>query len=316
MKNINFFERPLISLAVALLISCTSSASLAQNNVIDLTVPAEQITDRKPSVKRKIAIARFSNETRSGQSFLVDNSGDRLGKQAADILSARLVESGNFLLFERLDKNEVDAEKILSGMASEGVSVDYLIVGSISEFGRSTESQSGVFQRAMIQKAVSTVNVRLIDVTTGRIIFATEGTGEATSEAKTTLGVGSRAGYDDSLTDSAISAAISQVTSNLAENMTNKPWRSYLLAKEEGNYFMSGGESQGINPGMILYVYENGQTVKNPQTGALITLPGNKIGTISVLQSIGEDEFNEVSIVSLLSGEISKPLENYYIQEE
>lgn len=305
-----------MKLTLGLLISSITSFCFAQNNVIDLTTPVQQATDTKPTVKRKIAIARFSNETRSGQSFLVDDSGDRLGKQAADILSTRLAETGSFLLFERIDQDEVDAEKLLSGMQEEGISVDYLIVGSISEFGRSTESQSGIFQRARIQKASSKVNVRLIDVSTGRIIFATEGAGEATSEAKTTFGVGSRAGYDDSLTDQAISAAISQVTSNLVENMTNKPWKSYLLATSDDNYIMSGGESQGINPGMMLYLYENGQTVKNPQTGASITLPGNQVGAIRVLQSLGEDEFNEISIVSLVRGEINMPLENYYIQEE
>ena len=57
-------------------------------------------------LKRKVAVARFTNETQSGTTFLVDDSGDRIGKQASDILSSRLAATGKFLMFERTDKDE------------------------------------------------------------------------------------------------------------------------------------------------------------------------------------------------------------------
>jgi len=289
--------------------------SVAQN-VIDATQAENVVTTPGVFLKRKVGIARFSNETQSGTSFLVDNSGDRLGKQAADILSARLTETGKFLMFERLDADNISAEQMLAGLKEEGVSIDYLIVGSVSEFGRSTDSESGIFQRTKTQRAYSKVNVRLIDVATGRILFATEGAGEATSETKKTLGAGSSAGYDQSLTDKSMSAAISQLISNLVENMTNKPWKSYLLDEEDGTYIISGGVSQGLQVGTVLHVYENGRKIKNPQTGAIISLPGKKVASIEVLTSIGEDEFNELSFVSLTSGSLSKSLENYYVSDK
>lgn len=290
-------------------------SSLAQD-VIDAT--ASDAIEEAPDffLKRKVGIARFSNETISGTTFLVDNSGDRLGKQAADILSARLTETGKFLMFERMDADNVTAEQMLAGLKEQGVSIDYLIVGSVSEFGRSTQSESGVFQRKKTQRAYAKVNVRLIDVATGRIIFATEGAGEATSEAKKTFGAGTSAGYDQSLTDKSMSAAISQLISNLVENMTNKPWKSYLLAEEEGDYIISGGPSQGLAPGKQLVVYQNGRTVKNPQTGATVSLPGKRVATIEVVTSFGEDEFNEISMVSIVSGGITKSLDNYYVSDK
>lgn len=301
-----------LTLSISLLIAGTANAQ----NVIDAT--QAQATEAEPAVflKRKVGIARFSNETQSGTSFLIDNSGDRLGKQAADILSARLAETGKFLMFERLDADEVSAEQMLAGLKEEGVAIDYLIVGSVSEFGRSTESESGIFSRKKTQTAYAKVNVRLIDVETGRIIFASEGAGEAESEAKKTLGVGSSAGYDQSLTDKAISAAISKLISNLAENMSNKAWKSYILAKEDDLFIISGGPSQGLTPGARLVVYENGRTVKNPQTGAMITLPGKQVAGIEVVTSVGEDEFNELSFVQLVSGSITKAFDNYYISDQ
>jgi curli biogenesis system outer membrane secretion channel CsgG len=289
---------------------------LFAQNVIDTTVSESVAEEPGIVLKRKVGIARFSNETQSGTTFLIDDSGDRLGKQAADILSARLAETGKFQMFERMDADDVSAEQMLAGLKEDGVSIDYLIVGSVSEFGRSTESESGVFQRKKTQKAYSKVNVRLIDVATGRIIFATEGAGEAITEAKKTFGAGSSAGYDQSLTDKAISAAISQLISNLVENMTSKPWRSYVLAEEDGSYIISGGAAQGLTPGLALVVYENGRKVKNPQTGAMVSLPGKQVATIEVVMSVGEDEFNEISFVELTSGTISKSFDNYYVSDK
>ena len=292
------------------------SGSALAENVVDASTHKVTMSDENATLKRKIAITRFSNETRSGNSFFVDSSGDKLGKQAADILSARLADTGQFQMFERLDSDDVSAEKMLAGLKEEGIGVDYLIVGSVSEFGRSTESESGVFSRKKIQKAYAKVNVRLIDVTTGRIVASSEGAGEAVSEAKKVMGVGGSAGYDQSLTDKSISAAISQVISNLVDNMTSKPWKSYLLAEDDGVYIMAGGPSQGIRPDRVLSLYKAGKRIKNPQTGAMITLPGKKVGSLTVVSSAGEDEFNEISFVALTSGSIDLSLENYYISDK
>jgi hypothetical protein len=158
--------------------------------------------------------------------------------------------------------------------------------------------------------------VRLIEVASGRIVSATEGAGRATSEAKTTMGVGASAGYDQSLTDKAISAAISEVTSRLVETMTNKPWQSFLLSKQDGHFIMSGGKRQGITPGLRLFVYLIGERIKNPQTGAMVTLPGRRVAEVQVISSFGEDEFNELSFVSVVSGEITRPLGDYYLSDQ
>ncbi|MEC4725066.1 CsgG/HfaB family protein [Shewanella sp. D64] len=267
-------------------------------------------------LKRKVAIARFSNETQAANSFLVDSSNNRIGKQAADILSARLADTNKFIMFERLDNDEVNSENVLQGISDSGVAVDYLIVGSVSEFGRSAESTTGIFSQSKIQKAYTKVNVRLVDVTTGRIISSVEGAGEATTETKKTLGAGTSAAFDQSLTDKALSQAISQMISNLVENMTAKPWKSYFLSNEDGTFIISGGEAQGLSQGMELVVYQNGKQVKNPQTGGLISLPGKKVGKIQVLSTYGDDEFEQISFVNIVEGSINDDLSKYYLSDK
>lgn len=291
-------------------------ATFAIALVLVLSSPTVLSEPGAAELKRMVAVARFSNETRSGQSFFLDSSGDRLGKQAADILSARLAATDRFLLFERLDSDEVDAEQSLAGLQASGVGVDYLIVGSVSEFGRSNESDTGVFSRSKVQRAFAKVNVRLIEVASGRVVDAFEGAGEATTETKRTLGVGSSAGFDQTLTDQAISAAISELVSELVENMTSKPWRSYLLGTDADLFIIAGGPSQGITTGTKLGVFSLGREVKNPQTGAMIRLPGRRVGTLSVQASFGEDEFSEVSYAELLDGAIGDQLDEYYVSND
>ncbi|WP_196769726.1 CsgG/HfaB family protein [Vibrio natriegens] len=281
---------------------------------LDATKPTvENIDVQEMSLKKKVAIARFTNETRASNSFLLDENDDRIGKQAADILSARLTSTGKFLMFERQDKNYVDSEAALKGLQDSGVAVDYLIVGSVSEFGRSTESDTGLFSRAKTQKAYAKVNVRLIDTSTGRIVDSVEGAGEATTSTKKTFGSGTDAGYDQSLTDKALSEAISQLITNLTQQMTAQPWRSYILSVEDGSYLIAGGESQGLHQGLDLMVFKRGKQVKNPQTGGVVELPGKKVATLSVDMTYGEDEWNQISFTSLTSGKISSDLSKYYV---
>lgn len=272
--------------------------------------------DQSAFLKRKVAIARFSNETQSGTSFLMDESGDRLGKQASDILSSKLASTGKFLMFERTDKDEIDSEKIISGLESEGIGVDYLIIGSVAEFGRSADSASKVFKRTKNQRAYAKVNVRLVDVSTGRIIYSEEGAGEAINTAESKVFSKVDAGFDQSLTDKAISSAISSLVSNLVENMTNSPWKSYVLSKEDDLYVIAGGQAQGISAGTKLVVYKKGKKIKNPQTGAMIELPGKQVGHLEVAYSYGQDDFSEISFASLVDGLINEDFGNYYVSDK
>lgn len=277
---------------------------------------SESVSDR--FLKRKVAIARFSNETTYGQSILInaDENMDRIGKQASDILSARLTATDKFILLERTDLDKINKELKIGNLGSLNIPADYLIIGSVSEFGRKELSDVGVFSRVKKQTAYAKVNVRLVDIHTGRIIYSAEGAGEAQSEAGSVLGVGARAGYDSSLNDKAISAAISKLVNNIVETMLDKPWRSYLLTNENGSYVISGGKSQGIRQNDVFGVYLRGKRVNNPQTGMTIELPGQLIANIRVDLLTGEEPLNEVSFCSVVSGSIpGTHFGDYYVQE-
>lgn len=287
-----------------LLTGCATSTREQVNTTAQTPQVSPVIAQAQQKVlKRKVAIARFSDETKRANSFLISADGAKLGKQASDILAARLTESGKFMMFERSDLDKVIGEQNYANLAAQKIGADYLIVGSVSEFGRANESEVGVFNRNKTQTAHASVNIRLIDTHTGQIVFSQEGKGEARSEASTVMGVGEHAGYDATLDDKAISAAISKVTSGLMENLLEKPWQAFLIKDDSGQLFLTGGPTQGIKTGDRFKVMKRGNSIKNPQTGMMVELPGTQIAAVKVVASIGKGD-NELSVCELDTGSL------------
>jgi len=145
--------------------------------VISKTLEQKSSVTQQRFLKRKVAIARFTNETMYGQSFFLDENKDRIGKQAVDILSNKLLATDKFILLERADLDKINKELQLGKVDQLANMADYLIVGSVTEFGRKTTSDVGIFSRVKKQGAYAKVNIRLIDVYTGEIIYAQDGSG-------------------------------------------------------------------------------------------------------------------------------------------
>lgn len=274
--------------------------------------------ETKQVLKRKVAIARFSNETQYAKGAFYDKANDPMAKQALDILSTKLALSDKFILLERGDIDKVYEEMKVNGNTSaQKIGADYLIIGSITEFGRKNIGNTQVFSQSKAQVVSASVSVRLVDVSTGMIIYSEEAKGEAETKNKTVLGYGKEVDYDASLNDKALSTALSQLVENIIKNCMDRPWRSYILSYDENGIIISGGKSQGVTIDNQFSVFEKGKSIKNPQTGMMIELPGKNVATVKVTFSGGDTPQNEFSMVTILDGAVNKVnLENYYITEK
>jgi curli biogenesis system outer membrane secretion channel CsgG len=255
--------------------------------------------------KRKVAIGRFTNETTYGRSLLNDADLDRLGKQASDMLSSRLVMSGQFIVLERPDAAKIEREQ---GVAKAGalVGADTLIVGSVTEFGRSVGGKVGFLSSTKEQIAKAKVDVRLVDVKTGHAYFSATGAGQASTEVGEVAGFGSRSEYDATLNDRAIAAAISDLIDRLVSKLGERPWRTDIVEVQGSQVFVSGGRSQGLRPGDDLVVLEAGQVVKSKQSGFELTLPPRRVAALRVLSNFGEDETSEGSVCQVVAGAVDR----------
>jgi len=264
--------------------------------------------------KQKIAIIRFTNETNYGKALMTDADFDRLGKQASDMLASRLVKSGNFMVFERSDIKKIQQEQTISGGGLIGV--DTVIVGSVTEFGRSISGKVGFLSSTKMQVAKAKVEIRLVDIKTGQAFFSASGAGEANTESGEIAGYGSRAEYDATLNDRAIAAAITDVIDKMVSTLEEKAWHTCILEAENGQIFISGGSRQGIKVGDTLKVISPGKKVKSRQTGMEIKLPGKQVATIRVLSFFGDNENNEGSVCEIVSGVVdSSSIANLYVEE-
>ena len=266
------------------------------------------------TIKRKVAIGRFSNETQYAKGLFYDKENDPMRKQALDILSTKLASTGKFILLEREDLDVLVKE---AGPDMNKIGADYIILGSITEFGRKTEGEQKVFTSSKTQIVEAGVSIRLVEAATGLIIYSDEAKGHAEISKKQTLGFGGTAGYDATLSDKAISSALSQLVENIIKKCMDKPWKSYVLSVEDGTYVISGGASQGLAAGDKFNLYLKGKTVKNPQTGMNVELPGTKVGEVTVLSSFGDTPENELSFCSYEGETIdAENLANYYIMDK
>ena len=159
----------------------TLAAQKTAQQAITTQVPAA------PTLKRKIALGRITNETNYGRSLLRDRFDDPLGKQVTDLMSKALTESGSYLVFERPDIGRIQAEGRLTDTKLNMIGVDALIIGSLTEFGRKTIGATGFVSSSKRQVAFAKVDIRVVDVSTGLVFFATAGAGEASTELRLLL---------------------------------------------------------------------------------------------------------------------------------
>ena len=302
-------------LLIALLMSIQLAS--AQRKTVIVETPTNQVQDDGMVLKRKVAIGRFSNETQYAKGIFYDKENDPMGKQALDILSTKLASSGKFILLERSDLSTLLEECQKNGGGSATIGTDYMIIGSITEFGRKNTGKNGVFSSQKTQTVEAAVAIRLVDVSLGLIIYSDEAKGSAELTTKTTMGVGGSASFDATLSDKAISEAIGQLVENIINKCTNSPWKTYIISSDADGTLIAGGASQGIKEGMKFAIKTKGKKVKNPQTGIMINLPGKQIGTATILSTGGDTPETEYSFVSVDTSEpINESTMNNYIIEQ
>ena len=228
-----------------------------------------------------------------------------------------MAASEKFILLERSDLETLLAECQKGGNVASTIGADYMILGSLTEFGRKNTGKNGVFSNTLTQTVEAGVSIRIVDVSTGLIIYSDEAKGLAEVSSKQTMGIGGQQGFDATLSDKAISEAIGQLVENIINKCTDKPWRTYFLSYDADGVLIAGGATQGLAKGGVFTIMSEGKKVKNPQTGVTIELPGKKVGTVSILMTGGDTPESEYSFVEVTSDvEInSQNMNQFYITE-
>ena len=203
--------------AVALLavLGCRSSEVVKEEAVVEL----KPRNPRPFDARKRVAVIDFEDKSAYGQG--------RLGRAAADVLTRFLFDSQQFRVIERQQVAKVlEEQKFQSSGAvtpqtamqvGKLLGVEMLAIGAVTNFGIYTEGTQAVVYQQKEQVARAQVDVRLVNVETGEIIYMGEGRGSAKREVRGSFGLGGRMSYDETLAGDALRASIAKMVDGLID---------------------------------------------------------------------------------------------------
>jgi len=267
----------------------TQALPAAQAATPQPSVPIPRVTHKGP--KLRVGIVDFVNKTSYGAG--------RLGTSASDILTTELFKTGAFILVERAKLNQVLGEQSLgqtgvvnpdtAAQAGKVLGLNALVTGSISQFGVSTGGTDLGIYRQKVQTAKCTVDVRVVDASTGQLLFADAGRGEFERKAQEILGLGQRAGYDETLGQEALRSAITKFMDNLVQQLQNIEWSGRIASVSGSDIYINVGRDVGLKLGDILVVQTLGKEIYDPQTKVFLGREEGAIkGELAVTGYVGD----------------------------
>ncbi|OGS44753.1 MAG: hypothetical protein A2539_03975 [Elusimicrobia bacterium RIFOXYD2_FULL_34_15] len=267
---------------------CAPSTTVKKKQAVTIEKPSENVFIPP---KKKISVIEFENKTAYGQR--------RLGTAASDILLTELGKSQKFILIERskLDKVMEEQKIQTTGLIDANtvtqvgkiLGLDAIVIGSISQFGVKTGGSDYLITQSKQQVAECTVDIRVIEVETGKIIYVDSGKGVSKSSKGSFLGMGTKGGYDETLEGESLRAAIAKFVDNIVIQVNARPWSCRVAEVDENNIYLDAGKESNLKLGTKLVVYHQGKEIRSPDTGMVIGKTESKVGEIEVVDYFGEN---------------------------
>jgi curli biogenesis system outer membrane secretion channel CsgG len=171
--------------------------------------------------RKKVGIVEFEDRSNYGRG--------QLGTGASRVMTTMLVDCEQFRVFEREKLYRVMEEKKLQKSKSfdpgtavqvgKLVGLDFVIYGAVTKFGIRTEGKDLIIYSRKRVAADCTVDVSVISVETGEIVYAKQGDGTAYRQASKVLGLGGSMSFDQTLAEDSLRAAIAKMMDNLVERI-------------------------------------------------------------------------------------------------
>lgn len=268
------------------ILGCTTTQTVQKDT--QQKVKPSYSSDTYIGPKKKIAIAEFSNSTPYGQR--------RLGEGISSILMTELAKADRFILIERKNLEDVADEIKLSmtGLTENAVEelqligAEYLLMGDVTKFAVSTEGKSTLVSKKKVQQADVSVDMRMVDVSTGQILLSETGSGTATKETKQVLGQGSSAGYDEALEQDAFRSSVVSLVDKIVKTLDQKDWISNIVKVEDDNIYIDAGRKSNLKINTKFKIYSRSKVIKD-NSGKILGYDEEYLGDALLEKFIGED---------------------------
>jgi len=291
----------LLCVSFAVISACAPSKSVKRQHAMTVK-ETEKVESKYTGPKRRIGVVEFENKTAYGKG--------RLGNAASDILITELVKSGKFIVVERgrmkklLEEQKFQSQGFVDANTAARVGkilgLEAVVIGAVSQFGVKTEGHDYLLKQGKRQTAEVTVEIRVVDVETGRVLLADSGKGVVKRKWGSFLGMGTKGGYDETIEGDALRAAIVQFVDNIINQINKKPW-SCLIADADGNeLYLNAGQDSGLEVGQRLKCYHLGAPIRDPSSNLIIGHRERYIGEAKIVRYCGQS--GDCSVANIVKG--------------
>jgi curli biogenesis system outer membrane secretion channel CsgG len=237
-----------------------------------------------------------------------------------EIVTTTLVKTNRFVVLERAQLAAVMQEQDLGASgrvnketapAQGGVmGAQALVTGDITGFNYTAESVGG--NLANIIKGVSAgatrvtaqvvIDLRMIDAVTGEVIASAKGRGKASATGayadltRDDKNINTNVTSSTPLGEASRSAIQNAVADLLLQSPRQLVWARRVVDVRDGLVYVSSGRGDGLAPGVVLQVFEQGQALIDPDTGRNLGSPDRLLGEVQV--ETVEERYSVAKVVS------------------
>ena len=250
-------------------------------------------------LKHRVAVLPFENTTDFVTGAFENSYGVPLEEQAHALLETLLRESDRVLLVETEGEAGDEATEL-----PEFPKADYVLIGELREFGRSTTIRTQLIVDSKRQGASASVRLRLVEVRSGQVLFTSEGAARASSESARLFGMGDEAPFDASLNTEVLEDALDDPADELLARLLEQRWRTVLITTEGDEVVIAGGAEQGLRVGDRLSVRRRGREVESDQLEGTLELPSTEVARLKVTSCFGSGANHEGSTCRVVEGQL------------
>ncbi|MBW2187342.1 MAG: hypothetical protein JRG71_13385 [Deltaproteobacteria bacterium] len=268
-----------------------------------------------PAYADKVSIAIGSIEYRAKDSsenkvYTAFGKGVREDTRAfVDMLTTALVKTRKFDVIERDRMAEILKEQ---GMSLEGIAtggyqgdnfnlqgVDYIITGSITEYGETAKTMEVVGFKSSKRIATMAVDIRILNVETGSIEIAESVRAE--KKGGNSLNVQGFASGGDSSSGALMGAVMRETSSNVANLIVSSIYPVKVVALTKGDYEVMLNYGSGyLKKGDMLQIFSQGEVFVDPDTGEELGSEEELVGKVTVYNT--QAKFSKAKVMSGQNG--------------
>lgn len=189
-----------------------------------------------------------------------------------------------------LDPDKISVEHVVENGRKWGVSL--VILGRITKIVFRRQDEDVGFLRPSKSVAAANVELRLVDVASGKEVAIGQGAGTSESSSLNVFGVDREENdeYRDEIVTAAIEDAIKKAVPILNREIDRIQWRGRIVKVLGNRVYVNAGRATGVNIGDILKVTTPGTDIYDNETGLFLgRTQGELKGTLEVDDYFGED---------------------------